>query len=115
MPNVIDELGAKVVGNRYKGEDDQEYATRVLDRLYRSWQTINASGWTGDQETHEYQLHADTGAAYIARGRDKHNQPQWLYCVYRSNYCGKGMSSLVSVGSARYLEKAMQICSLVLA
>ena len=104
MPNVIDELGAKVVGSRYRGEDDQDYATRVLDKLYRTYLTVNASGWTGDQETNEYNLTTENGCAYIARDPGRKT---WIYTVI------VGQQPWID-GQARYLEKAMQICSLVL-
>lgn len=105
MANAIDDIGAKVVGDRMRGETDEDYALRVLQTLYRTHEALNAPGWVCfDRETNEYTLGSDTysGLAKIARGKGC-----WKYTAVRDG-------RTLIVGEARYLEKAMQICSLVL-
>lgn len=108
MANAIDDIGAKVDLQRFKAEPDEDYALRVLQTLYRTYQSVSASGWTGDRETNEYQLVTPTHTAYLMRGKGNTKARVWIYFVYDN----KGQA--LAEGEAPYLEKAMQICSLVL-
>ena len=99
--NAIDEIGQAVGVTRGKEKDDK-YALRILQVLYRTFKASHAEGWTGDRETNEYTLVTPQGSAHIAR-----QEGSWIYVAYRH-------SRWVAEGKTQALDKAMQICSLVL-
>jgi hypothetical protein len=102
MSNAIDDIGAKV--GQVRGQDtDNVYALRVLQVLYRTYQSVNTDGWRCYREENEYWIVVpNKGDAVIARGKGV-----WYYSASINR-------ETVAEGEARYLEKAMQICSLVL-
>ena len=100
--NAIDEIGQAVGVTRGKEKDDK-YALRILQVLYHTFKATHAEGWTGDRETNEYALVTPNGVAYIVRD---HMLKIWAYTIVSKGNHADGVS--------RALDKAMQICSLVL-
>ena len=98
--NAIDEIGQAVGVTRGKEKDDK-YALRILQVLYRTFKASHAEGWTGDRETNEYMLRTPQGNAYISRNMEHR---RWEYYVPEHGCKGR----------THALDKAMQICSLVL-